>query len=217
MAQEQDLTARLTKLINASPIMLFMKGSPSAPRCGFSREIVSILQSLNVPFGHFDILTDETVRQGLKTFSNWPTYPQLYVNGKLMGGLDVVKEMQTDGELASALQAAASTSSAPPKDPLQQRLEELIHQSRVMLFMKGSPDQPRCGFSAKMVNLLNEVGARFGYFDILEDNNVREGLKKLSNWPTYPQLYVDGKLVGGLDVAQEMHSEGQLAELLQDQ
>ncbi|CAF94869.1 unnamed protein product, partial [Tetraodon nigroviridis] len=72
-----DLNQRLKKLINAAPCMLFMKGSPQEPRCGFSRQIVALLSEHNIQFSSFDILSDEEVRQGLKTFSNWPTYPQL--------------------------------------------------------------------------------------------------------------------------------------------
>ena len=101
------LDTRLAALVRRSPVMLFMKGSPDAPRCGFSRQIVEILQAEKVAFGHFDILTDEEVRQGLKTFSNWPTYPQLYGDGALIGGLDIVKEMKEDGELKAALPKAA--------------------------------------------------------------------------------------------------------------
>ena len=84
-----------------------MKGSPDAPRCGFSRQIAELLAAEKVKFDSFDILSDEEVRQGLKTFSNWPTYPQLYADGKLLGGLDVVKELQEEGELLDSLPAAA--------------------------------------------------------------------------------------------------------------
>jgi len=104
---KEPLDARLKKLTAQSPVMLFMKGSPDAPRCGFSRQIVELLNGEGVTFGHFDILTDEEVRQGLKTFSNWPTYPQLYAEGSLIGGLDIVKEMKEDGELKAALPKAA--------------------------------------------------------------------------------------------------------------
>ena len=84
---------RIQDEVDSSDVVLFMKGSPDAPRCGFSRQIVEILQAEKVAFGHFDILTDEEVRQGLKTFSNWPTYPQLYAEGSLIGGLDIVKAL----------------------------------------------------------------------------------------------------------------------------
>lgn len=100
-----SLDERLKGLINQSRIMLFMKGLPSAPRCGFSRKMVDILENEGCSYGSFDILTDDEVRQGLKTHSDWPTYPQLYVSGELVGGLDIVKEMQEDGSLKDTLEA----------------------------------------------------------------------------------------------------------------
>lgn len=88
----EELDERLKKLTAAAPVMLFMKGSPSSPQCGFSRQMVAILREHEVRFGFFDILKDDTVRLGLKTFSDWPTFPQLYVNGEFQGGLDIIKE-----------------------------------------------------------------------------------------------------------------------------
>lgn len=89
---EEELNERLTKLTRAAPVMLFMKGSPSEPKCGFSRQMVGILREHQVRFGFFDILKDSSVREGLKKFSDWPTFPQLYVNGEFQGGLDIIKE-----------------------------------------------------------------------------------------------------------------------------
>ncbi|XP_011315192.1 glutaredoxin 3 isoform X3 [Fopius arisanus] len=100
---EVSLEERLKKLINQAPCMLFMKGNPQNPFCGFSRTIVGLLDSLNADYQSFDILQDQTVREGLKKFSNWPTYPQLYVNGELLGGLDLVKEALESGELEGML------------------------------------------------------------------------------------------------------------------
>ena len=88
--EEEPLNERLQKLINAAPVMLFMKGTPAAPQCGFSRQVVGLLRERNVRYGFFNILADDDVRQGLKEFSNWPTYPQLYLKGELIGGLDIV-------------------------------------------------------------------------------------------------------------------------------
>jgi len=87
---EESLNKRLQKLLTAAPVMLFMKGTPSAPQCGFSRQIVALLRERQVRYGFFNILADDEVRQGLKEYSNWPTYPQLYVGGELVGGLDIV-------------------------------------------------------------------------------------------------------------------------------
>jgi Grx4 family monothiol glutaredoxin len=102
----EQLHARLATIISQSHVMIFIKGTPDAPRCGFSRQIVEILRSTVPPvdFGHFNILEDDAVRQGLKTFSQWPTFPQLYVGGKLVGGLDICKELASSGEFSEALQ-----------------------------------------------------------------------------------------------------------------
>jgi monothiol glutaredoxin len=99
-------------------------------------------------------------------------------------------------------------------EDLKKRIEETLGKDRVMLFMKGSPSMPQCGFSATVVGMLKEVGVPFGSHNILADPELREGLKEYSSWPTYPQLYVDGKLVGGCDIVREMHARGELAPLL---
>ncbi len=99
-------------------------------------------------------------------------------------------------------------------DDLKKRIESTLGQDRIMLFMKGSPSMPQCGFSATVVGILKQVGVKFGSFNILADNEIREGLKEYAQWPTYPQLYVDGKLVGGCDIVRDLHAKGQLAPLL---
>jgi monothiol glutaredoxin len=99
-------------------------------------------------------------------------------------------------------------------EALKQKIEATINQNRIMLFMKGSPSMPQCGFSAAVVNVLKEEGVTFGSHNILADNEIREGLKEYSSWPTFPQLYVDGKLVGGCDIVRAMHAKGELAPVL---
>jgi monothiol glutaredoxin len=99
-------------------------------------------------------------------------------------------------------------------DQLRQRITDTIAKDRVMLFMKGNPSMPQCGFSAAVVSVLKDVGAPFGSYNILSDPELREGLKEYSSWPTYPQLYVDGKLVGGADIVRDLHAKGELAKLL---
>lgn len=89
---EDDICEGLNRLVNAAPVMVFIKGSASHPRCKFSRQMVSILRQHNVKFGFFDILKDRITREQLKEYSDWPTFPQLYINGQFEGGLDIVKE-----------------------------------------------------------------------------------------------------------------------------
>src|SRR5690242_18133730 len=94
------------------------------------------------------------------------------------------------------------------------RIKAQISSTPVVLFMKGSPDFPQCGFSAQAVAALRACGAQFKSVDIFEDPELREALKSYSNWPTYPQLYVNGELVGGCDIALEMYRNGELKKLL---
>ena len=90
-ASKEELHTRLANLVKAAPVMLFMKGTPGGPQCGFSRQIVSILRQQSVKYGFFNILADDDVRQGLKEFADWPTFPQLWIGGELVGGLDIVR------------------------------------------------------------------------------------------------------------------------------
>jgi Grx4 family monothiol glutaredoxin len=92
---KEELFKRLGELVKAAPVMLFMKGTPSAPQCGFSRQTVSVLREKGVRYGFFNILADDEVRQGLKEFADWPTFPQLWVDGELVGGLDIVSSLIT--------------------------------------------------------------------------------------------------------------------------
>lgn len=107
---KEALFARLAELVKAAPVMLFMKGTPSEPRCGFSRQMVSILRENNVKYGFFNILADEDVRQGLKEFADWPTYPQLWIKGELVGGLDIVCSLYflLDGALLTCFRSRKS-------------------------------------------------------------------------------------------------------------
>jgi monothiol glutaredoxin len=93
-------------------------------------------------------------------------------------------------------------------------LEQAITENRVMLFMKGTPHQPACGFSARTSACLNAMGVRYAALDILPDPRIRQELSAISSWPTIPQLFVDGKLVGGCDIVTEMYESGELAELV---
>ncbi|CAI6002078.1 unnamed protein product [Closterium sp. NIES-65] len=387
-----DLKARIEALLASHPVLLFMKGTPSAPRCGFSSKVVSVLEkdlgsAAAGAYGSFDILQDEEVRQGLKVYSDWPTFPQLYCKGELVGGCDIVLQMHESGELkevfaekgvlggagkgdapgaVTAAAAAAADGQVDGAKGLQERLKALLSSSPTMLFMKmiegtrlvfaflsslplipsshpflsslplipsshpflsslplipssllrylsgntggaavwvqpqgggcspgtpeeprcgfsrkvvdaltsegntagapvwvqpqgggcsqvrhgliacfppsspllpplfppsspplpplfpmacphglallsqGTPEEPRCGFSRKVVDALTSEGISFGSFDILTDEAVRQGLKELSNWPTYPQVYHKGELIGGCDIVFEMKANGEL-------
>ncbi len=99
---------------------------------------------------------------------------------------------------------------------LKTKIDGLLDQDRVVLFMKGSASFPQCGFSARAVAILNELGTKFATVDVLEDEEIRTGIKEYANWPTIPQLFIDKKLVGGSDIMMEMFEAGELADLLKN-
>jgi monothiol glutaredoxin len=100
-----ELNERIKNIINSGNVVLFMKGNASAAQCGFSYSSIEILKSMNVPFTTFDILSSSEIRSGLKEFSGWNTYPQIYINGELIGGNDILVEMKKSGELGKMLES----------------------------------------------------------------------------------------------------------------
>ncbi|OGI48961.1 MAG: monothiol glutaredoxin, Grx4 family [Candidatus Muproteobacteria bacterium RBG_16_65_34] len=96
----------------------------------------------------------------------------------------------------------------------QDKIRQQLGASRIVLYMKGTPQFPQCGFSAKAAQLLSACGARYDSYDVLSDPELRQGLKEHSNWPTFPQLYVNGELVGGCDIMTELYQKGELQKLV---
>ena len=122
---EQQISEEIQKAIASNEVILFMKGTPEAPRCGFSARTVAALEALGTPFAAVDILPDPRIRQELSALSNWPTIPQLFVRGELVGGCDIVTEMYETGELAEVLGVEL---------PAEQEIEETpVHKGPIGL------------------------------------------------------------------------------------
>lgn len=98
---------------------------------------------------------------------------------------------------------------------IEEKIQQQIDSSDIFLYMKGSPDFPMCGFSGKIVQILRDCGAQFDSFNVLENEEIRQGVKAFSNWPTIPQLYIKGEFVGGCDIAIEMHNNGELKKMVE--
>tara|TARA_B100000900_G_C20536226_1_gene698507 strand:- start:372 stop:695 length:324 start_codon:yes stop_codon:yes gene_type:complete len=101
---ENQIKDKIQKLIDSSPVMVFMKGTKLMPQCGFSNNVVQILNALGIEFSTFDVLSDFEVREGIKQYSNWPTIPQVYLKGEFLGGSDILIEMYNSGELKEKLE-----------------------------------------------------------------------------------------------------------------
>ena len=98
---------------------------------------------------------------------------------------------------------------------LKERLDDLVKQNKILVFMKGNKLMPQCGFSNNVVQILNTLGVPFKTIDVLEDSEIRQGIKEYSNWPTIPQVYIDGKFVGGSDILIELYNKGELQQTVQ--
>ncbi len=97
---------------------------------------------------------------------------------------------------------------------IEEKIKEQIKESSILIYMKGSPYEPRCGFSAKTVQAFIDCGAEFSYVDILENQEIRQTLPEVSDWPTFPQLFVNGELIGGCDIVSELHGAGDLQSII---
>ncbi len=106
---DATLRQRIEDLIGSSPVFVFMKGTKLMPQCGFSNNVVQILNALAIPFDTFDVLSDMEIRQGIKEYSDWPTIPQVYLNGEFLGGSDILIEMYNNGELREKLTVALAS------------------------------------------------------------------------------------------------------------
>ena len=99
---------------------------------------------------------------------------------------------------------------------IKQKLIEQIEENEILIYMKGTPYEPKCGFSAKTVQALIDCGAEFSYVDILDNQEIRQTLPNISDWPTFPQLFVSGELIGGCDIITEMHEAGELQAIIEE-
>lgn len=146
---EGSAQERIRAMVSGSPVFLFMKGTPEAPQCGFSYRVVEVLNGWKVPFQSFNVLSDESIRNGVKEFANWPTIPQLYVNQEFVGGCDIVEEMSSNGELGEVFSEAypdQSFSAPPPPAQVQnihpQDVKEMLEKDpQLFLLDVRSPEE----------------------------------------------------------------------------
>ena len=128
MSLDPALRSRIESLLQSNRVVLFMKGQPTMPQCGFSAKAVGALSTLGVDYAHVNVLADQDIREGIKAYGDWPTIPQLYIDGELIGGSDIIEQMSNSGELASLLGVAAPDRS-PPKITITPAAAEMLSQA----------------------------------------------------------------------------------------
>lgn len=313
---------KINKALAFSAVVVFIKGTPQNPECGFSEQLLEVLHKQGIKYSSVNVTgegEESSLRNWVKEYSGWPTIPQVFIKGKIVGGLDKLREIVISGEikglvpeeawvsndqgqlmespavkeildqdgllflctsdfegeesraevcgqsrfsllsqglkelktvdlskkkelereLSKILQSGSQDSLDLPvlvhkrkliragnalvnssvndlgldpsflRGPIEKVLEGLINSSPLMIFIKGTPTNPQCGFTNQLLKILTSLNLKFGHFNILEDPMVREGLKTYSNWKTYPQVYLKGELLGGLDIVKELIEEGE--------
>lgn len=316
-AERGPVFEKIEKLLNEHKVIVFMKGTAEKPECGFSEQIMEELRNQGIRF-HGQNLFDpqENLRNWIKEYSKWPTIPQLFINGKLIGGLEKTKEFISKDELLplvpethrtipiysdlnkilsndklilfvtsnfegqeveakrsddtkrflqlkgldfklidlkevpsikKGIQASTSEETQLPilfyegkpllagqelldkaksddnmksiidvscyRGDTNSLLTRLVNMRPLMIFIKGTPSNPQCGFTRTLLGILDNLNLDYGFFNILQDEFIRENLKHYSNWKTYPQVYLKGELVGGLDIIKEMIEEGEFQKM----
>ncbi|KAK4530243.1 hypothetical protein CCYA_CCYA03G1100 [Cyanidiococcus yangmingshanensis] len=207
-----------------NPTLLFFFGSEAADVAAASRSVYrALLAQQEQCHPHLDVMCFDVYEQRGTLDKILQKYDVRAVPTVL--GFPARAEQplgRVEGAYPARVGALAEqiTSGTPPMESVsvQERIRRMIEENQVLLFMKGTPDRPRCGFSQQIVQLLLEElelpRSRLATFDVLSDEAIRQGLKEYSQWPTFPQLYIRGELIGGLDVCREMARSGELAELL---
>lgn len=196
--------SKAKRILEQSKLVVLINGSIENPGDDTSKSLVTAMNASKLEYTALDVSAEPGY---LSAFAPGQPVPYVFYNGKPACALEGVSQLLESADLQKEVAARPLT--------VIERIEALLKENNAILFMKGSPQNPQCGFSRKVVDLLQKYdGFSYNYFDIFGDNELREALKKYSNWPTYPQLYVKGKLIGGIDVLQELDEENELSEAL---
>jgi Grx4 family monothiol glutaredoxin len=169
-----------------------------------------LLTRLNVPFQVLDV-DEESGRAVAKKYSVSRIPSILFINSSTGGE----ERTRLTGYDPQEFSKAFSSATLKCPSSLEDRMKTLINSSKLMIFIKGTPETPKCGFTVQLITLLKQNNVNdYGSFDIFSDEQIRQGLKEFSKWPTYPQIYFKGELIGGLDIVKEMFADGSFSELI---
>lgn len=193
--------SKIHSLVTSNSLSLFIKGTPEKPKSRRSQKMLRILNGYT--FGYADISADKLLAGWLKVYTGADKFPHFFLKGSFSGSVEELTELSKTSTIFTTL-----------NQDLEQRLKRIITCQRHVVVMMGSKEEPKCGFSERLMALLGTYNLEYETFDISIDNEVCEGLKKLSNWPTYPQVYAEGQIIGGLDVCQGLHDKGELRSAL---
>ena len=180
------------KLSSAS-IVIFIRGTQIVPMCRASRQMVESLDNLEIKYKSYDILENAKTKEWLKFYANWPGYPQLYIYGKFIGGTEIMQRLIEQDDFMSMIPSECIRTNAI------ERITTSLASGVVILFIKGTKLRPFDGYQRAALEILDESNVRYKCFNVLNDPDLREILKEISRFASYPQLFIEKKFVGGLN------------------
>ena len=200
--------SQIEKILNIHPVMIFIKGTPENPKCGFSSSLLEILKKYELNFGYFNILENENVRNWIRHYSKWNTYPQLYFNQKLVGGIDKVKELIAQNKFEELIPVEAM------KSDTNLKLERLLalFKEKVLIFFEGTPYS--ADENKKLSNLIKESGVKFNFFNLNDDNDFKFFFLQKFSIKELPIIFINGSLIGGTKEITEIIKTKKILEMV---
>ena len=195
---------RINGALAKSVVAVFIKGTKKKPFDGYQREAIQILDQSKVRYSIYNVMNDPDLREILKEISRFSSYPQLFIEKKFVGGLNFLRQAQSQGGLASVIP------STEVMLPMREKIQKLIQKGRIMLFIEGTIDFPTEIQSEEIVRLVRDENYKYDKedlhsFDLNQDSEIKPALLDYCRFRVTPQLYVNERLVGGLEVVRELH------------
>ena len=196
----------IESVLNSSPMVAFIKGIPSEPKCKFTRRLLGHFKDLEIEnFKHFNILENQKIRSWLKVYSNWKTYPQVYINGEFVGGIDVVSELVEEGEFIDMV--PDSCKKLPPTD----MFEQMLASFDVVVLIDGLPDKPNNDASKSLISTLNDNSIKYVTVDFSSlESEVKEHIKSKYGVSESPHIFLKKTSFGNEETLSKVISSGKL-------
>ena len=206
--EKKRMFNKIENILSINPIMVFIKGTPQEPKCGFTSTLLDIIQSFGLNFGYFNILEDEDVRNWLRYYAKWNTYPQLHINKKIVGGVDFVKDLVSKGKFEEIL--PLNSRKSDPKSKLFRLLNEC--KGKILIFIKDLINND----TKTMVRLMKDNGVKFILNEVKNDEKLEEFILETYKVKALPVCFIKGEFIGDSHVIKEICQSNKLLKMVPD-
>lgn len=207
--EKERVFQEIDMILASAPMIAFIKGTPTEPKCKFTRRLLAHFNKYELTFKSYNILEDERIRQWLKIYSNWPTYPQVYINKEFVGGIDVIDQLVEEGEFIDMVPKECK------KLPPIEIFEEMLSSFDVVVIMEGLPDKPNNDASKTLIETLEKNSIKYVTVDysVLEEE-VKEHIKSKYSVDSIPQIFLKKKPFGNQETLQKYVNDGTLESVI---